>query len=60
MCFRTIACLASATTCSLGWPAAVSCADEPILEASVGMAGKLALDRESCQGLDDAGAMDDG
>ena len=32
-------------------------ADEPILEASIKMAGKLAPDRESCHGLDDAGAM---
>jgi hypothetical protein len=34
--------------------------DEPILEASVEMAGKLAPDRESCHGLDDAGPMDAG
>jgi hypothetical protein len=32
-------------------------ADEPILEASVEMAGKPAPDREPCHGLDDAGAM---
>ena len=35
-------------------------ADEPILEASVEIAGNLAPDRESCHGLDDVGAMDAG
>jgi hypothetical protein len=34
--------------------------DEPILEASMEMAGELAQDRQSGHGVADAGAMDSG
>jgi hypothetical protein len=51
LCFRTVAYLASMTTCWLSWSAAVSCAEEPILEASMEMAGKLAPGRQSGHGV---------
>jgi hypothetical protein len=38
---------------SSGFP----CADEPLLEASIQMAGELAASRESCLGLGGAGTM---
>jgi|HubBroStandDraft_3_1064219.scaffolds.fasta_scaffold315559_2 hypothetical protein len=43
--------MAAADSCRLSWSEAVSCTHEPLLEASIEMAGKLAPGRQSCHGV---------